>query len=73
MENPPDAAGKALAFRAQLARHLDADLRQGRGLSVLNQVIVWVTLGSRLIDIQSQNRTIAASATAERNTFGHLS
>ena len=30
-------------------------------------------LGSRLIDIQSQKRTVAASATAERNTFGHLS
>ena len=30
-------------------------------------------LGSRLIDIQSQNMTVAASATAERKTFGHLS
>ena len=30
-------------------------------------------VGSRLIDIQSQKRTVAASATAERNTFGHLS
>lgn len=30
-------------------------------------------LGSRLIDIQSQNRTVAASATADRNTFGHRS
>jgi hypothetical protein len=30
-------------------------------------------LGSRLIDIQSQKRTVAASATAERNTFGHRS
>lgn len=32
-----------------------------------------VDLGSRLIDIQSQNRTVAASATAERNTVGHRS
>jgi hypothetical protein len=30
-------------------------------------------LVSRLIDIHSQKRTVAASATAERNTFGHLS
>ena len=30
-------------------------------------------LGSRLIDRQSQNRTVAAKATAERKTFGHLS
>jgi hypothetical protein len=30
-------------------------------------------LGSRLIDLQSQNRTVAAKATAERKTFGHLS
>ena len=30
-------------------------------------------LGSRLIDRQSQNRTVAASATAERKVFAHLS
>jgi hypothetical protein len=30
-------------------------------------------LGSRLIDGQSQNKTVAARATAERKTFGHLS
>ena len=30
-------------------------------------------LGSRLIDRQSQNRTVAARAMAERKTFGHLS
>jgi len=30
-------------------------------------------LGSRLIDFQSQNMTVAARATAERKTFGHLS
>ena len=30
-------------------------------------------LGSRPIDDQSQNRTVAARAMAERKTFGHLS
>jgi hypothetical protein len=30
-------------------------------------------LGSRLIDRQSQNMTVAARATAERKTLGHLS
>ena len=30
-------------------------------------------LGSRLIDRQSQNRTVAARATAERRVFAHLS
>jgi hypothetical protein len=30
-------------------------------------------LGSRLIDGQSQNKTVAARAMAERKTFGHLS
>jgi len=30
-------------------------------------------LGSRLIDFQSENMTVAASTTAERKTFGHLS
>lgn len=30
-------------------------------------------LGSRLIDFQSQNKTVAARITAERKTFGHLS
>ena len=32
-----------------------------------------LNLGSRLIDDQSQKRTVAARATAERKTFGHLS
>ena len=32
-----------------------------------------IALGSRLIDRQSQNMTVAASATAERKTFGHRS
>jgi hypothetical protein len=32
-----------------------------------------ILLGSRLIDRQSQNKTVAARATTERNTFGHLS
>ena len=32
-----------------------------------------IVLGSRLIDRQSQNRTVAASATAERKVFAHLS
>jgi hypothetical protein len=31
------------------------------------------SLGSRLIDRQSQNKTVAASATAERKVFAHLS
>ena len=30
-------------------------------------------LGSRLIDNQSQNKTVAARAMADRKTFGHLS
>ena len=30
-------------------------------------------LGSRLIDHQSQNKTVAARATTDRKTFGHLS
>lgn len=30
-------------------------------------------LGSGLIDRQSQNMTVAAMATADRKTFGHLS
>lgn len=30
-------------------------------------------LGSRLIDCQSQNMTVAASATADRKVFAHLS
>jgi tetratricopeptide (TPR) repeat protein len=30
-------------------------------------------LGSRLIDFQSQNMTVAARATADRKTFGHRS
>ena len=30
-------------------------------------------LGSRLIDPQSQNMTVAASATAERKVLAHLS
>ena len=36
----------------------------------------WATerdLGSRLIDFQSQNMTVAARAIAERKTFGHRS
>jgi hypothetical protein len=31
------------------------------------------TLGSGLIEFHSQNITVAARATAERKTFGHLS
>jgi transposase len=31
------------------------------------------SLGSRLIDHQSQNKTVAARATTDRKTFGHLS
>jgi hypothetical protein len=31
------------------------------------------SLGSRLIDNQSQNKTVAARAMADRKTFGHLS
>lgn len=30
-------------------------------------------LGSRLIDLQSQNMTVAASATADRKVLAHLS
>lgn len=30
-------------------------------------------LGSRLIDFQSQNMTVAASATADRKVLAHLS
>lgn len=30
-------------------------------------------LGSRLIDFQSQNMTVAARATADRKVFAHLS
>jgi hypothetical protein len=33
----------------------------------------WLVLGSRLIDFQSQNRTVAARAMAERKTLGHRS
>lgn len=29
-------------------------------------------LGYSLIDLQNQNKTVAARAMAERNTFGHL-
>ena len=32
-----------------------------------------ILLGSRLIDRQSQNKTVAASATAERKVLAHLS
>jgi hypothetical protein len=32
-----------------------------------------INLGSRLIDNQSQNKTVAARAMADRKTFGHLS
>ena len=32
-----------------------------------------LTLGSRLINFQSQKMTVAARATADRKTFGHLS
>ena len=35
--------------------------------------LIWLTLGSRLIDRQSQNMTVAARATAERKVFAHLS
>jgi len=49
----------------------------GFDVSVFNQwhdmASFQTQLGSRLIDIQSQNMTVAASATAERKTFGHLS
>ena len=40
---------------------------------ILHSDRFWASLGSRLIDLQSQNRTVAAKATAERKTFGHLS
>ena len=30
-------------------------------------------LGSRLVNVQSQKMTVAARATADRKTFGHLS
>ena len=35
--------------------------------------ILTLYLGSRLIDHQSQNKTVAARATTDRKTFGHLS
>ena len=42
-------------------------------ITVLNTVLVVPVLGSRLIDHQSQNKTVAARATTDRKTFGHLS
>ena len=39
----------------------------------LNMTPVMLWLGSRLIDNQSQNKTVAARAMADRKTFGHLS
>ncbi len=36
-------------------------------------LVIYGTLGSRLVKLHSQNRTVAARATAERKTFGHLS
>ena len=35
--------------------------------------LIAITLGSGLIEFHSQNITVAARATAERKTFGHLS
>ena len=41
--------------------------------SIVAQLYRGEELGSRLIDRQSQNMTVAARATAERNVFAHLS
>ena len=58
------AAAAILLFLLNL-RHTGE--RAGRAAERLD------ALGSRLIDRQSQNMTVAARATAERKTFGHLS
>jgi hypothetical protein len=40
---------------------------------IQTQGVHHITLGSRLIDGQSQNKTVAARAMTERKTLGHLS
>jgi hypothetical protein len=42
-------------------------------LSLVGHFSVFVTLGSRLIDFQSQKMTVAARATADRKVVAHLS
>ena len=46
------------------------------GFLYLVAIMDWASrkaLGSRLINFQSQKMTVAARATADRKTFGHLS
>jgi hypothetical protein len=60
MDQPENNVSKGNALEDQFYEYLCNQKELGK-------------LGSRLIDIQSQKRTVAASAMAERNTFGHLS
>jgi hypothetical protein len=61
-------------WEAKVQHHRQAD-DLWRGLEVLERATLGHgrRLGSRLIDDQSQNKTVAARAMAERKTFGHLS
>ena len=49
-------------------RGADLSAYAGNGMTVAN-----MALGSRLIDFESQNITVAASATADRKVLAHLS
>ena len=56
-------------------RNLSNQIERERDPAKQNQLIGQQNklLGSRLIDRQSQNMTVAARATAERKVFAHLS
>ncbi|MGY4750887.1 ion transporter [Pannonibacter sp. Q-1] len=58
MEKSENIAAPEIRLRARLARQLDVDLYQGRGLSILNTVVVWVILFSVILVILETESTI---------------
>ena len=60
-------------YAPALRRDLRRPLGSGNSHGLDDADILELLLGSRLIDRQSQNMTVAARATAERKVLAHLS